>query len=157
FLGHATSPDGLHWERDPANPLLTDSWVEDMCVIKQDGTYFMFAEGKGDIAHLLTARDPTHWTDRGTIDIRLTNGQPISAGPRGTPAAWLEGGIWYLFYERADRGIWLATSKDKEVWTNVQDDPVLPMGPDAYDLYAVAANQITKRDGFYYMYYHANA
>jgi beta-1,2-mannobiose phosphorylase / 1,2-beta-oligomannan phosphorylase len=157
FLGHATSPDGLTWSRDPANPLVTDSWVEDMCVIHEGDTYFMIAEGKDDVAHLLTAPDSTHWTERGPLDIRLANGQPISPGPRGTPAVWVEGGTWYLFYERRDRGVWLATSKDRQVWTNVQDDPVLAMGPDAYDLYAVAMNQVVKRDGVYYGYYHANA
>src|SRR5947209_8117674 len=48
-LGHATSHDGIHWNRDPANPIFTGSWVEDMCLIKQDGTYSMFAEGRNDI------------------------------------------------------------------------------------------------------------
>jgi beta-1,2-mannobiose phosphorylase / 1,2-beta-oligomannan phosphorylase len=156
FLGHATSPDGLRWTRDPANPILTGSWVEDMCVIHVGDTYYMFAEGKDDIAHLLTSPDPTHWVERGPLDIRLKDGQPIPPGPRGTPAVWLENGTWYLFYERGDRGIWLATSKETKVWTNVQDDPVIPMGPGAYDSQAVAVNQVVKRDGVYYAYYHAN-
>jgi beta-1,2-mannobiose phosphorylase / 1,2-beta-oligomannan phosphorylase len=159
FLGHATSPDGLDWTRDPANPLVRDSWVEDMCVVRDGGRFFMFAEGKDDIAHLLTAEDPTHWTDRGPLDIRRTNGQPISPGPRGTPTVWVEDGKWYLFYERGDRGVWLATSEDptRIEWKNAQDDPVLPMGPKAFDKYAVAVNQIIKRDGIYYAFYHANA
>ncbi len=38
-LGHATSRDGLHWERDPGNPIFSGSWVEDMCVVHRDGTY----------------------------------------------------------------------------------------------------------------------
>ena len=33
-LGHATSPDGIHWTRDPHNPIFTGSWVEDMCVVQ---------------------------------------------------------------------------------------------------------------------------
>ncbi|MBX6311655.1 MAG: glycosylase [Isosphaeraceae bacterium] len=157
LLGHATSPDGLHWTRDPANPLVTDSWVEDMCVVKRDGTYYMFAEGKDDIAHLLTSTDRIHWTEHGPLDIRRTSGEPISPGPRGTPTVWVEGDTWYLFYERSDQGVWLATSKDRKVWTNVSDDPVLAMGPEPYDRYAVAVDQVLKRDGYYYAYYHANA
>ncbi len=51
--------------------------------------------------------------------------------------------------------IWLATSADKLCWKNVQDDPVLPLGPDEYDQAAVAANQIVKYQDKYYMYYHA--
>lgn len=157
MLGHATSPDGLRWTKDPANPVFGGAWVEDVCVVKQDGRYYLFAEGKNDVAHLLTSDDRVHWTDRGRLDIRKGDGQPISAGSYGTPTAWFEDGVWYLFYERGDQGVWLATSRDMVVWTNVRDEPVLAMGPEAYDKTAVAINQILKRDGVYYAYYHANA
>ncbi len=117
----------------------------------------MFAEGKNDIAHLLTSTDGRKWTDHGPLDVRKTDGSPISPGPYGTPTAWFENGTWYLFYERGDQGVWLATSKDSKIWTNVQDDPVIAMGPEPYDKAAVAVNQIVKRDGFYYAFYHANS
>jgi predicted GH43/DUF377 family glycosyl hydrolase len=156
-LGHATSRDGIHWTRDPDNPIFSGSWVEDMCVIHRDGTYFMFAEGKNDIAHLLTSTDGRKWTDHGSLEIRKTDGTPIDPGPYGTPTAWFENGKWYLFYERGDLGIWLATSRDLKVWTNVKDDPVIAMGPEPYDKAAVAVNQIVKRDGHYYAFYHANS
>jgi beta-1,2-mannobiose phosphorylase / 1,2-beta-oligomannan phosphorylase len=157
LLGHATSPDGVHWKRDPKNPVHASSWVEDMCVVKHEGTYYMFAEGRGDVAHLLTSADGAFWTERGPLDVRMTDGKPIPPGPYGTPTVWVEGGTWYLFYERGDRGVWLATSKDRKTWTNVRDDPVLAMGPAPYDREAVAMNQVVKRDGVYYAYYHANA
>jgi sucrose-6-phosphate hydrolase SacC (GH32 family) len=156
-LGHATSRDGIHWERDPANPIFAESWVEDMCVVLHDGTYFMFAEGKDDIAHLLTSTDGHKWTDLGSLDIRKTDGKKIDPGPYGTPTAWLEKETWYLFYERLDQGIWLAKSTDLKVWINVKDDPVIAMGPEPFDQTAVAVNQVIKRDGFYYAFYHANA
>jgi len=156
-LGHATSRDGVQWQRDPGNPIFTGSWVEDMCVVPRDGTYWMFAEGKNDIAHLLTSSDGRKWSDLGSLDIRKTDGTKIDPGPYGTPTAWFENETWYLFYERGDRGIWLATSKDLKVWTNVKDDPVIAMGPGPYDQTAVALNQVIKRDGFYYGFYHANS
>jgi hypothetical protein len=156
-LGHATSRDGVSWERDPGNPIFTESWVEDVCVVLHNGTYFMFAEGKNDIAHLLTSTDGRTWRDRGSLDVRKTNGAKIDPGPYGTPSAWFEKETWYLFYERGDRGIWLATSKDLKLWTNVSDDPVITMGPQPYDQTAVAVNQVVKRDGLYYAFYHANA
>jgi sucrose-6-phosphate hydrolase SacC (GH32 family) len=156
-LGHATSRDGTHWSRDPQNPIFSGSWVEDMCVLKQDGTYQMFAEGRNDIAHRLSSPDGIHWTDHGSLDIRKVGGTPISPGPYGTPTAWFENGTWYLFYERGDLGIWLATSRDLKTWTNVRDDPVIAMGPARYDSAAVALNQIVKRGGYYYGFYHANA
>lgn len=156
-LGHATSPDGIHWTRNPRNPIFADSWVEDVCVIYRDGTYFMVAEGNNDIAHMLKSTDGRNWTDQGSLDIRKRDGKPIDPGPYGTPTAWFENGTWYLFYERSDRGVWLAVSKDLKVWTNVLDDPVIAMGPEPYDKTAVALNQIVKRDGIYYAFYHANS
>jgi hypothetical protein len=156
-LGYATTIDGLNWHRWPSNPIVNASWVEDICVVKQGGTYSMFAEGAKDVAHLLSSTDRFHWKEEGPLDVRKVDGSPIPPGPYGTPTVFVEGDIWYLFYERGDSGVWLATSKDRKVWTNVQDDPVLAMGPDAYDLYAVAIDQVFKRDGIYYAYYHANS
>ena len=156
-LGHATSRDGTHWTRDPHNPIFHESWVEDMCVIQKDGTYEMFAEGRNDVAHRLTSHDGLHWTDHGSLEIRRNDSTPISPGPYGTPAAWFEKGIWYLFYERGDQGVWLATSRDLKTWTNVKDEPVIAQGPDAYDEAAVALNQVVKRGDYYYAFYHANA
>lgn len=157
YLGYATSPDGFTWTRYKDNPIHTSSWVEDMCVVKSGGIYYMFAEGKGDTAHMLSSTDRIHWTERGNLDIRRTDGKPISKGSYGTPAVFKENNLWYLFYERDDLGIWLATSKDIKVWTNVQDDPVLQMGPEVNDKYAVAMDQVIKYKGLYYGYYHASA
>ncbi len=157
LLGHAISKDGIHWTRDTGNPIFKESWVEDVCVVRNNGTFFMFAEGKNDIAHLLTSTDGLKWSDYGSLDVRKTDGTPIGKGPYGTPTAWFENGTWYLFYERGDQGVWLATSKDRKVWTNVIDDPVIARGPKPYDQAAVAMNQIIKRDGFYYAFYHANS
>jgi hypothetical protein len=157
LLGLATSADGLSWARHPDNPIFTETWVEDMCVLKVDGQYLMFAEGKDDIAHLLTSGDGISWAERGPLDIRLVDGSPIPPGPFGTPTVLRKDGLWHLLYERRDQGVWLATSPDLGIWTNVQDDPVLAMGPDPYDQTAVAMNQVVEHDGVYYGIYHANA
>lgn len=157
YLGYATSKDGFRWTRYQGNPIHTATWVEDMMVIKDGTTYYMFAEGKDDIAHLLTSTDRVTWQERGPLDVRYVDGQPISKGPYGTPTAWKEGNTWYLFYERRDEAIWLATSKDLKVWTNVQDKPVLAKGPADYDGHAVAMNQVIRYKGRYYAYYHASA
>jgi len=156
-LGLATSTDGIHWRRDPRNPIYKKRWVEDMYVLKHDGTYYMFAEGLHDIAHQLVSKDRVHWRDVGDLDIRRTNGQPISRGPYGTPTVLIEGDTWYLFYERNDAGVWLAKSHDHRTWTNVQDAPVLKPGPEKYDRYGIAMNQVVKYNGRYYGYYHGTA
>jgi len=156
MLGYATSPDGLHWTRYPNNPLDRVHWIEDVTVIKDGDTYVMFAEGLRDRAQLLTSKDRIHWERHGSLDIRRKDGKPISDGPYGTPTAWLEEGVWYLFYERGDVGVWLATSKDLKVWTNVEDEPVLLPGPEPYDKDMIAMNQIVKYEGAYYAYYHGS-
>lgn len=155
-LGMATSVDGLNWTRAAANPLVRDAWVEDVCVVRHAGCYRMFAEGEQDIAHLLMSRDRVHWQRCGPLEIRLAAGGPIADGPRGTPAVWLERGVWYLFYERMDDGVWLATSTDGRVFTNVDDQPVLACGPEPYDRHAIAVDQIVRHAGRYYAYYHAS-
>ena len=157
FLGYATSNDGITWTRYKDNPIHSTSWIEDVCVVKDGDTYYMFSEGKGDTAHMLTSTDKIHWAEKGNLDIRLTNGNPISKGPYGTPSVLKEKGVWYLFYERDDSGIWLATSKDLKIWTNVQDEPVLKCGPEEYDKSAVAMDMVIKYKGLYYGYYHASA
>ena len=157
FLGYATSKDGIHWERFSKETIHPGQWVEDMCVVKSGKTYYMFAEGEGDIAHMLVSTDRVHWQEKGNLDIRKVDGSPIRKGAYGTPTVLKAKGIWHLFYERDDLGIWLATSKDLKIWTNVQDEPVIKMGPDAYDLFAVAMNQVIHYKGLYYGYYHASA
>jgi hypothetical protein len=156
-LGYATSPDGLVWTRYSGNPVFDGVWTEDVFVLKHEGLFHMFAEGVGDVAHRLTSPDGVHWEEQGRLDVRKRSGEPISAGAYGTPTAWFENGIFYLFYERDDKGIWLATSKDLKVWTNVRDEPVIALGPEAYDRHAVALNQVVRYRGRYYGVYHANA
>lgn len=156
FLGYATSTDGENWERYPENPIHNTKWTEDVHVIKEDNKYYMYAEGDGDVAHLLTSDDGIKWEEQGDLIILTTKGDTLPS-PYGTPTAWVEDGEWFLFYEINDSAIWLAKSTDKITWTNVQDEPVLEPGPDEYDLGAVATDQIIKYKGKYYMYYHATS
>jgi predicted GH43/DUF377 family glycosyl hydrolase len=154
MLGYATSRDGLAWKRHSQNPIYREHWVEDMMVVRRNGTYYMFSEGLHDHAQLHSSNDGMNWKRHGTLDIRQVDGQPLAPGPFGTPTAWFEDSVWYLFYERRDAAVWLATSKDLKTWTNVQDEPVLHPGPAYYDERAIALNQIIQFDGRYYAYYH---
>lgn len=153
-LGLATSSDGVYWKRHPKNPLTRNLWVEDMMVVQHEGVFHMFAEGRDDQAQRLTSKDGVNWTPAGLLDVRMTDGTPIEAGPYGTPTAYVEQGTWYLFYERRDAGIWLASSRDMKVWKNVQDEPVIFPGPQQFDHDLIACNQIFKYDGRYYASLH---
>ncbi|MEZ6039459.1 MAG: glycosylase [Planctomycetaceae bacterium] len=148
-LGYATSADGIHWTRHSDQPVLDDVWVEDMMVVRHEKRWLMFAEGLDDQAQLLTSDDGIEWTRIGPLDVRLCSGQPIPPGPYGTPTVFQKDNVWYLFYERRDAGIWLATSTDLKTWTNVSDEPLILPGPDEYDRLMVAMNQIIEIDGTY--------
>lgn len=156
YLGYATSPDGITWTRYPGNPIFSEKWTEDMFVTRFEGTYYMYAEGKNDVAHLLTSDDGIKWQEQGDLTIRTTTGDSIP-GPYGTPTVWIEKGKWYLFYERNDEAIWLAVSDDHKTWTNVQDEPVLEKGPGSYDSAALAVNQVIKYRERYYMFFHGSS
>ena len=143
-LGLATSQDGITWTRSPENPIVSDYWVEDMMVVKHDGEYSMFAESAEENSQLLKSKDGIHWDRKGVFDVRLVNGQPISAGPIGTPTAFFEDGVWNLFYERRDAGIWLARSTDMKIWTNVSDEPLILPGPKDFDSLMIAMNQVIR-------------
>lgn len=156
FLGLARSPDAITWVRAQAAPLTRELWTEDVCVVDHEGVLHLFAEGRGDIPHRMTSTDGLQWEPQGPLDIRTRSGEPIAPGPFGTPTVWVEGRTWFLFYERADQGVWLSTSTDLAVWTNVDDEPVLKMGPEPYDRAAVAVNQITRVGDAYLAVYHAN-
>ena len=156
-LGYATSADGLRWARHAKGPAFDGVWTEDVFVVKHDGLFHMFAEGVGDVAHRLTSTDGIRWEEQGSLDVRKRSGEPISAGAFGTPTVWIENGTFHLFYERDDLGVWLATSTDLKVWTNVRDEPVIALGPEPYDRHAVALNQVVRYRGRYFGVYHANA
>lgn len=153
YLGYATSEDGINWKRNPENSIFSEKWTEDMFVLKYEGKYYMYAEGKNDVAHLLSSDNGLKWQEQGDLIIRKVNGDTIP-GPYGTPNVVIENGKWYLFYEREDQGIWLAKSDDHRSWINIQDEPVLNKGPEKYDYRMLAANQVVKYKGRYYMYYH---
>lgn len=157
-LGLATSIDGVNWTRHgPTGLIHGQEWVEDVCVVPDNGTLHMFAEGELDRAQRLTSTDGVNWKRQGRLDVRMVNGTPLSDGPYGTPAAWKEDGEWRLMYERRDLGVWLAKSKDLAVWTNVSDEPVIRPGPDAYDRDLIAVNQVIRLGDWYYASLHGAA
>ena len=75
-IGHATSTDGVHWEKDLNNPVLSPGpkrewdawWIAGNQVIHRDGQYIMFynafADQKSCIFRigLATSTDGSHWT-----------------------------------------------------------------------------------------------
>ena len=134
-IGHATSTDGIHWEMDPANPVMTPETEGGWQVISlaghpviHDGNEFRMwyggwdgSRGQGGYA---TSPDGTTWTRH--------PGNPIfTTGPDGSiddtsavpSAVVFEGGTYHMWYGAGSDDYWLsggigyATSTDGLNWT----------------------------------------
>lgn len=163
-LGYAYSSDGVHWTKHAGNPITTATWTEDVSVVRDGNTYYLFAEDEshadGDLAHidLFTSTDRIHWTRYGTV-VSGNSSIDWEAREVGTPTVWKEGQGWYMLYEGigfSTKGqVGLATSVNGINWTKHSNNPVLqhPVSTD----YDIAIDSIIKINGVYYAYGHYEA
>ena len=157
-LGYASSNDGVNWTKHPDNPIYTEHWTEDMSIVKNGNTYYMYAEneftgdGNGATIDLYTATDKINWTRHGVV---LAPRIGWEANDVGTPTVWKEGNKWFMLYEGFDNGagkVGLATSTDGKNWTRFAGNPVLmnSVNP-ALD---IAIDSVIKQRNVYYAYGH---
>ncbi|MBI4427939.1 MAG: T9SS type A sorting domain-containing protein [Ignavibacteriales bacterium] len=169
-IGHATSPDEITWTKDSANPVLSQgSWYTrgpDMPSVL-DGfsdSRLMWFTGE-PIAHedfqigfaLGTNYANANWTP-------LAN--PVFS--YGSPGSWdddkvfyprvLQPGIAYEMFYVGERSngrsqFGYATSADGKNWTRSPDNPVLKLGPSAWDAQDFYALEILFRQDIYHMWY----
>ncbi len=119
-IGHATSVDGIGWERDPANPVLSrdeSSWdslrISPQNILKHGATYYLFYNGyDGDIysSAIATSDDLFHW--------RKYDGNPIFTVDR--PVSWESRIVDHQFCMPVD---------DKyHIWYSAADDVTQSIG-----------------------------
>jgi len=144
-IGHATSLDGINWEKDSMNPVLTkgpEDW-DSNCItqasvlfVDSDSLFHMWyagwGNGPGHIGHA-TSPDGTHWTK----DI---NNPVLSSGPSEDwddtdplgPCVVLIDTIYHMWYNnwtpRGSFQIGHATSSDGIDWLKDSHNPVLSPG-----------------------------
>jgi predicted GH43/DUF377 family glycosyl hydrolase len=158
-LGYATSADGVHWTKYSGKPIYNQHWTEDMVVVKNGDTYYMYAEneytgdGNGATTDLYTSLDKINWTRYGTV--LSPGGGEWESNAVGTPTVWKEAKAWYMLYEGFGSGagqVGLATSLDGKNWTRHSKNPVLTnfLG----EHLDIAVDSIIKLDGVYYAYGH---
>lgn len=157
-LGYAYSNDGLNWTKYPGNPIYTENWTEDMTIVKNGDTYYMYAEneftgdGNGATIDLYTSTDKVNWTRYGVV---LAPSIGWEANDVETPTVWKEGNKWFMLYEGFGNGagkVGLATSSDGKNWTRFAGNPVLSnfVNP----VLDIAIDSIIKQRNVYYAYGH---
>jgi hypothetical protein len=169
-IGHATSPNGIDWTRDPANPVLTrgapGDWDElylSGAAVIHDGTQFHMwyegADGTRFRARYATSPDGSAWTKY--------SGNPVMY--EGPPASWDAWGVspktvifdgeiyrmWYAgFGQWPVRGIriFYAESSDGITWTK-HGAPILDSSAFGWDSALVAAPVVIFDGTTYHMWY----
>jgi hypothetical protein len=172
-IGHATSPDGVEWTMDPANPVLTrgepGEWDQTLVgsAVIHDGTQFhMWYTAWDDDDHgragYATSPDGGVWTKH--------PGNPVM--DVGCPGSWdgtavgpgtviVDGGIYKMWYQGGlltatayQTSVGFAESTDGISWTR-RPDPILEPSefPGAWDPGYVGDPQIIFDGGTYHMWY----
>jgi len=162
-IGYATSPDGINWEKYPANPVLNtgggwDSrYVENPTVIKDGAVYKMWYVGNSGAWSSIgyaTSNDGIHWTK--------SSDNPVLEGEGGNvcrPKVIKDDSVYRMYY-RGDETIHgeyracYATSTDGINWEKSNDNPILELGePGTWDDYGTDHPMVIKDGTTYEMWY----
>jgi predicted GH43/DUF377 family glycosyl hydrolase len=166
---HATSRDGMKWEKDPRSPIFKSAYAPNL--VQMDGELRMYyirkpknKDGKAVPweVQLATGKDFYSMKEHQANPV-LTVSQPWERGALFYPYVMREDGTWVMFYasywktapvKKQCTAIGLATSADGIAWTKNPANPVLkPTVGSTYDsVYTSSESVIRDADG-YRLYY----
>lgn len=147
---HATSSDGIHFDRDPSNPVYRPSkmpWSSGRAIdaevfVDGDELYLLFAtrDPSMKIQELGLAEAPFHsdfgraaWRDVSLDGPVLKPKLPWEQSCIEAPTVLRHGQLFYMFYAGAynnrPQQIGVASSVDGRIWTRLSDQPILSNGP----------------------------
>jgi hypothetical protein len=174
-IGHATSPDGINWTKDPANPVLNlgapgswdDYWVYFPTVVYDGAIYHMWYTGDDgppaqneNVGHA-TSPDGTNWTKDPMNPVMMpgTSGSWDGVSIGGGFAS-IEGLTFHLWYDGSD-GVAVrsghATSTDGgTTWVKDPSNPILNIGSSTswdYDRAQTSSIIYNPNTSTYYMFY----
>jgi hypothetical protein len=174
-IGHATSPDGINWTKDPTNPVLNlgapgswdDYWVYFPAVVYDGVAYHMWYTGDDgppaqneNIGHA-TSPNGINWTKDPMNPVMMsgTSGSWDGLGVGGGFAS-IEGSTFHLWYDGGD-GTAIrsghATSTDGgTTWVKDPSNPILNVGsPSSWDYPRAQVGSIiyNQHTATYYMFY----
>jgi predicted GH43/DUF377 family glycosyl hydrolase len=165
---HATSRDGLTWEKDPRNPIYKRAYAPNLLQVGDENwMYYVHKPAKKDgkeipwEIHLATGRDfYSLKAHRANPVLKLS--QTWENAHLFYPYVLKEGKTWLMFYASYWKGhpqstaIGMATSADGLWWTKSDANPVLVPTPGSTFDSKYTSAQCVLRDGDHYkMYYGA--
>ena len=168
-IEHATSRDGLNWEKDPRNPVYKSAYAPNL--VEVDGELRMYyihkpksVDGKVPWeVHLATGRD-FHSLKAHPSNPVLRISQPWEKGALFYPYVLRDNRKWVMFYAaywksqssgKDMTAIGVATSTDGMQWTKNPANPVLTPTPgSSYDS-TYTSSQSVIRDGSLWRLYYA--
>ena len=168
-IGHATSRDGLTWEKDPRNPIFRSAYSPHL--VQVDGELRMYyiskprpVEGKAVPweVRLATGKDFLSLKAHAANPV-LTVSQPWEKGALFYPYVIREGDVWLMFYAaywtmhpegKNATAIGIARSLDGVQWTKNPANPVLtPTPTSTYDSVYTSSQSVMRDGDLWRMYY----
>lgn len=116
-LGHATSSDGIHWKKDPANPIIEPQqdplkWgfytsAEPAIIYHKDKFYLYYVGAKSNYPKegapfgilLSTSPDGSKFTEPKAAHLLTTSYDPKEYRGYSTPSIYIEKGIFHLYHD----------------------------------------------------------
>ena len=168
---HATSRDGLSWEKDPRNPIFKRAYAPNLVQAGDELRMYYVSKPKSPGGkpvpweiHLATGRD-FHSLKPHAENPMLTVSQPWEKGALFYPYVLRENETWVMFYAaywqnhpaaKSATAIGIATSRDGLHWTKGADNPVLTPTPgSAYDSIYTSSQAVLRDGDGYKLYYGA--
>lgn len=168
---HATSRDGLTWEKDTRSPIYKSAYAPNLVQVGDEIRLYHIHKpikpnGKPGSWEIHAATGPDLYSLKPhQANPMLKVSQPWEAGHLIYPYVLREGKTWVMFYAaywskhpsaKTATAIGMATSKDGFHWTKNEANPVLAPTPDSdYDS-VYTSSQSVLRDGDHYKMFYAS-
>jgi len=168
---HATSRDGVKWEKDLRNPIFKAAYAPNLVQTGEELRMYYIHKpappggkpGPWEI-HLASGKD-FHSFKPHPANPMLTVSQPWEKGALFYPYVLRENGTWVMFYaaywknhpaSKSATAIGMATSRDGIQWTKIDANPVLTPTPgSSYDSIYTSSQSVLRDGDVYKMYYGA--
>jgi len=170
-IGHATSPDGITWTKDPNNPVLPTGpdgawdhgWVVAYSILYDSNKYHMWY-GAWDginftyprIGHA-TSPDGLTWTKDPANPVLVADAGSWDFPRVDFPSVIFDGTTYHMWYSGGSMYSWkigYATSADGSSWTKYSSNPVLGTGKEgSWDSRSVATMSVLDNSGKFMMWY----